>query len=83
MYFPAVSAEAVLLVELINTAAGIDQLLLASVEGVALGADFNGDVLLGGTGLIDGAASTLDGGGLIIRVDIFLHFYSFSYLWLP
>ena len=52
--------DAVLLVELINTAAGVDQLLLAGVEGVALGADFNGDVLLGGAGLDDGTASTLD-----------------------
>ena len=43
--------EAVLLVELVHAAAGIDELLLAGVERVALGADFNRDVLLGGTGL--------------------------------
>ena len=67
--------DAVLLVELINTAAGVNQLLLAGVEGVALGADFNGDVLLGGAGLDDGAASASDGGLLIIRMDSFLHLY--------
>ena len=33
--------DAVLLVEFINTAARIDELLLACVERVALGADFN------------------------------------------
>ena len=65
--------EAVLLVELINTAAGVDQLLLAGVEGVALGADFNSDVGLGGAGLDDGAASAADGGGLVIRMDSCLH----------
>ena len=65
--------DAVLLVELINTAAGVDQLLLAGVEGVAVGADLNGDVLLGGTGLDDGAASASDGGLLILGMDSFLH----------
>ena len=65
--------DAVLPVELIHAAAGVDQLLLAGVEGVALGADFHGDVLLGGTGLIHGAAGAADGGGLIIRVDSGLH----------
>ena len=65
--------DAVLLVELINTAAGVDQLLLAGVEGVALGADFNGDVLLGGAGLDDVAAGASDGGLLVIGMDSFLH----------
>ena len=65
--------DAVLLVELVNAAAGVDQLLLAGVEGVALGADFHGDVLLGGAGLDDGAASALDGGLLVIGMDSFLH----------
>ena len=64
--------DAVLLVELINAAAGVDQLLLAGVEGVALGADLNGDVLLGGAGLDHGAASAPDGGLLVIGMDSFL-----------
>ena len=37
---------AVLLVELIYTSAGVNELLLAGVERMALGADFNSDVLL-------------------------------------
>ena len=65
--------DAVLLVELINAAAGVDQLLLAGVEGVALGADLNGDILLGGAGLDHGAASAPDGGLLVIGMDSFLH----------
>ncbi len=65
--------DAVLLVELVNTTAGVDQLLLAGVERVALRADFNGDVGLGGAGLYNGTASALDGGLLIIRMDSFLH----------
>ena len=65
--------DAVLLVELVNAAAGVDQLLLAGVEGVALGADSHGDVLLGGAGLDDSAASALDGGLLVIGMDSFFH----------
>ena len=67
------SLDAVLPVELIDTTAGIDQLLLAGVERVALGADLNRDVGLGGAGLNDGAASALDGGLLVFRMDSFLH----------
>ena len=70
--------NAVLPVELINAAAGVDQLLLAGVEGVALGADLNRDVLLGGAGLYDGAAGASDGGLLIIGMDSFLHWYNSS-----
>ena len=65
--------DAVLLVELIHAAAGVDQLLLAGIEGVALGADFNGDVLLGGAGLDNGAAGAADGSRLVIGMDSFLH----------
>jgi hypothetical protein len=65
--------ETVLLVELVNAAAGVDQLLLAGVEGMALGADFNGDILLCGTGLDYVAAGALDGGLLVIRMNSFFH----------
>ena len=65
--------DAVLLVELINTAAGVDQLLLAGVEGVAVGADLNGDILLGGAGLDDGAASAANRGLLVLGMNSFLH----------
>ena len=67
------SLDAILLVELVNAAAGVNQLLLAGVEGVALGADLNRDVGLGGAGLNDGAASALDCGLLVFRMDSFLH----------
>ena len=65
--------QTVLLVELINAAAGIDELLLAGIERVALGADLNGDVLLGGSGLDDFAAGAANGGALIVGMDAFLH----------
>ena len=65
--------NAVLLVEFIHAAAGVDQLLLAGVEGVALGADFNGDVLLGGAGLDHIAAGAADRGGLIVGMNASFH----------
>ena len=65
--------DAVLAVELIHTAAGVDELLLAGVERVAAGADLDGDVLLRGAGLVDGAARAANGRGLIIRVNSGLH----------
>ena len=65
--------HAVTLLELINTSAAVNEFLAAGVEGVALGADFNSDVLLGGAGLDDGAASALDSGLLVLRMDSFLH----------
>ena len=65
--------EAVLLVELVHAAAGVDELLLAGVEGVALGADFNGDVLLGRTGLNHIAAGAANGGLLIVGMNSLFH----------
>ena len=61
------------LVEFIYAAAGVNELLLSGVERVALGADFNGDVLLSAAGLDDGAAGAADGGGLVIGMDSGLH----------
>ena len=66
--------DAVLLVELVNTAAGVDQLLLAGVERVALGANLDGDVLAGGAGLDDVAAGAPDCGLIIFGMYAFLHF---------
>ena len=60
-------------VETINTSTGVDQLLLAGVEGVAVGADFDGDAGLGGAGLDNCTACAADGSGLVIRMDAFLH----------
>ena len=65
--------KTVLSVELINTAAGVDQLLLAGVERVALGADLDADAGTGGTSLDGGAAGALDDSGLIVGMDSGLH----------
>ena len=68
------------LVEAINTSTGVNQLLLAGIERVALRADFNADVLLGGTGRKDVATGTTDGGLFVVRMDAFSHFI---HLFLP
>ena len=62
------------LVEPINTSTGVNQLLLAGIERVALGADFNTNVLLGGTGRKDVATGTADRGLFVLGMDTFLHF---------
>ena len=61
------------LVEALNTSAGVDQLLLASVEGVALGANFDVDLGLGGTSLDHVAACAGDGAVNVIRMDTLFH----------
>ena len=66
-------AQTVLLVEAADTTAGIDDLLLASEERMALGTNFDTDVLLGGTGGIDRTTSTTDGGLLVIGMNTCLH----------
>jgi hypothetical protein len=62
-----------LLVELSNAAAGIDQLLLASEEGVTLRADFHLDITLGRTCLNHITAGASNSSLLIIGMDSFLH----------
>ena len=66
--------QAKTLVEAINTSTGVNQLLLAGIERVALGADLNTNVLLGGASRKDVATSTADRGLFIFGVDTFLHF---------
>ena len=66
-----VQAEA--LVELGHTSAGIHQLLLAGVEGMALGANFDVDLGLGGTSLDDVAACAGDGAVNVVRMDTLFH----------
>ena len=66
--------ETELLVELLHAAAGIDELLLAGKERMALGANFNTDILLSRTGLNNITASTGNGSLSIVRMDLFLHF---------
>ena len=65
--------ETELLVELGNTAAGIDQLLLASEEGVTLRADFHTNILLGGTCLNYITAGAFNSSLLIIGMNTILH----------
>jgi hypothetical protein len=61
------------LVEALNTSAGVDQLLLTSVERMALGANFDVDLGLGGTSLDDVAACAGDGAVNVVRMDTLFH----------
>ena len=61
------------LVETINTSTGVNQLLLAGIEGVALGADFDTDVLLGRTGSKGVTAGATDRGLFVVGMDAFSH----------
>ena len=65
--------QAKTLVETSNTSTGVNQLLLAGIERVALGADFDSDVLLGGTSSKDIAASAADGSLIVLGMETFLH----------
>ena len=64
-----------LLVELGHASAGINQLLLAGIERVALGANFDLDVLLRGTGLNDLTARASNRRLFVLRMA----FTSFSF----
>ena len=68
------TAEA--LVEALNTSAGVNQLLLTSVERMALGANFDVDLGLGGTSLDDVAASAGDGAVHLLGMDTLFHYGS-------
>ena len=62
------------LLEAVYTSACINQLLLAGVEGVALGTDLDSDIRLCGTGLDHISAGTGDGSLLIVGMDTLSHF---------
>jgi len=62
------------LVETVDTSTGINQLLLAGIERVALGADFNSDILLGGASGKGVATSTANCSLFVLRMDAFSHF---------
>ena len=66
--------QAEALVEAINTSTGVNQLLLAGIERVALGADLNTNVLLGGASGKDVTAVATDRGLFVLGMDTFLHF---------
>ena len=65
--------QAEALVEAINTSTGVNQLLLAGIERVALGADLNTNVLLSGASRKDIATGTADRGLFVLGMDTFLH----------
>ena len=65
--------QAKLLIELINTTAGIDQLLLACIKGVTLGTDLDLDVLLRASRFNNLTASAPYSGLLVIGMYPFLH----------
>ena len=65
--------QAKALVEAIDPSTGVNQLLLAGIERVALGADLNADLLLSRTGSKDVATGATDGGLLVVRMDAFFH----------
>ena len=61
------------LLEAIHTSAAVHQLLLAGKEGMALGANFNLQFRLGGTGFERLAAHATDDRLAILGMDLFLH----------
>ena len=61
------------LFESVYSSAGIDELLLAGKERMALRADIDMEILLGGTGLEGRTASALNGSLLVLRMYAFLH----------
>ena len=67
---------AVALLELVHAAAGNHQLLLAGVERVALGADFNLQLLLGGAGGECFTAYAANDCLTVLGMDAFLHCFS-------
>ena len=67
------ASDAETLLEAVHTPAGVHQLLLAGVERMTLGANFNLQFLLGGTGFPSFAAHAAYDCLLIIRMDLFLH----------
>ena len=61
------------LLESVNASAGINQLLLAGKEGMALGADFYADLGDGGDGLQRITAGAANHSRAILGMDAFFH----------
>lgn len=61
------------LVEALDASTGVDQLLLTGKERVALGTNFNSDVLLRGKNLDNITAVAGNGGLFAYGMDAFLH----------
>ena len=62
------------LLEFVDASAGIDELLLAGIERMALRADFNAQIIFGGTGMDFVSAGALYYDVFIRGMDSFLHF---------
>ena len=65
--------HAVALLEAIDAPAGVDELLLAGVEGMALGSDFDFQLALDGAGLESLTAGAPDDTLTVSGMDVFLH----------
>ena len=62
-----------LFLEFVNTSAGVNEFLFTGKERVALGTNFNSDVLLRGKNLDDITAVAGNGGLFAYGMDAFLH----------
>ena len=71
-------SHSVALLELVDASAGVYDLLLAGVEGMALGADINSKFLLGGAGLEGFTAYAANHGLAVIGMDVLLHLVHLS-----
>src|SRR5512133_279104 len=72
----------VALLEAVDTAGRVDQLLLAREERVAFRADLDAEVALGRTGLPGFAARAVDLNRVVLRMDFCLHVVSlYRILW--
>ena len=73
--------ESEALLEAIHASTRINQLLLAGIEGMALGADIHLHLLLGGAGLEGLTAYAANDAFTVLGMDSFLHccFTSFAY----
>ena len=71
--------QAVFLVETVNTSTGVNKLLLAGVERVTLGANFNLDVLFGRTSLNNCTTRASDSSLFVLGMDTFLHEFHLSH----
>ena len=68
------------LLETVDASAGVHQLLLAGVVGVALRADFNTQLRLGRAGLEGFAAHAANDALAVLGMDLFLHAKFTSFL---
>jgi hypothetical protein len=74
MFDTRVLFHAVFLAELVNPTGGIKQLLFTSVERVALGADFNGQIMGRGRARLERATATASHVDFFVsRMDVSFH----------